>query len=270
MSELGLQHQNAAMNCSSYGWLINIPALLFDISGKCGEIGNLQVFNTKAPAEYCHWKSHISVSGLLHLETYHLLSADSFIKQASKQSSNLSIHPFIIYQPIEINLSMRPACIFLCQIPANQHYSIPRVFGQIQRPKSKACVLCDSHIFHLTAERAGKYSKACSNKPSILCNSAIWPLVQVAHKNERQGAWWKMHRIEKKKYAHFELEIFHEFLKIRLSEGPAGPSKNMSCFRRAWKSHLESTNTIKCSWCSCFCLKAATPLGECHKCRKEQ
>lgn len=165
MSELGLQHQNASMNCSSYGWLINIPALLFDISGKCGEIGNFQVFNTKAPAEYCHWKSHISVSGLLHLDTYHLLSADSFIKQATKQASNLSIHPFIHNLSANRNQSVYPTCLYI-SIP-NTHQSA--LFNtQSFRPNpakfwakiGPACVLCDSHIFHLTAEREGKYSKA--------------------------------------------------------------------------------------------------------------
>ena len=197
MSELGLQHQNASMNCSSYGWLINIPALLFDISGKCGEIGNFQVFNTKAPTEYCHWKSHISVSGLLHLDTYHLLSADSFIKQASKQAIYPSIHSSIIYQPIEINLSIRLAYIFLYQIPTNQHYSIPRVFGKIQRnfgaKIGPACVLCDSHIFHLTAEREGKKQQSLELQ---LSNLASRP--SSSQKRKARCLSWKMHSIRKK------------------------------------------------------------------------
>ena len=98
-----------------------------------------------------------------------------------------------------------------------------------------ACVLCDSHIFHLTAEREGeKKSKAWSklsnlaSRPSSSQKRKARCLVEDAQNRKKNTpiSNWKSST---------------KSFKIRLSEGPAGPSKNMSCFRRARKSHLEST-----------------------------
>ncbi len=117
---------------------------------------------------------------------------------SSNQAIYPSIHPFMHNLSANGNQSVYSTCLFISI--SNTHQSAlfnTQSFRQNSEkigPESEACVLCDSHIFHLTAEsHEDKTQQSLEQK-----NSAIWPLVQVAHKNERQGACWKMHGFFKK------------------------------------------------------------------------
>lgn len=88
---------------------------------------------------------------------------------SSKQASNLSIHPFIHNLSANRNQSVYPTCLYI-SIPNTHQSALFNTQSFRQNPAKfwakigPACVLCDSHIFHLTAEREGKKKQSLEQK----------------------------------------------------------------------------------------------------------